>query len=643
MRSIRLFLAIILLIAMTVGFLGPLVAFAGDLSPKKTQITGSSGIISGRVWHDIYHTSAHKVDGIQDPGEPDLIGVELELYDAGNTLVATTTTNTDGEYAFTNLAAGTYRVKVADSNFEAGGVLDNTHADHHWYATMQDQGGDDSRDSDGDESTFDVSVTLAAGEHKEFVDFGFFQSCVELEKTGPYTADAGDSISYHFRVENCGDVVLHGGVSIYDPLLNPDGDHEIWWHVVYPQEVYEFDHEYTVEAENCPVWTNTATAEGHPLHPQDDHGLPVVTAQAVWTTACYDYDWGDAPDTYATLRDSGGPFHILGSNLTIGNTVDEEDDGQPTANADGDDNNNDDEDGAAACIALTKGAPGYISLPVHNPLSTNATLYGWVDFNGDGDFADTGEYTSIAVPAGTNGVVTLDFGTVPTTAVSNTFARFRLTTDPLCLGSGSRTYRDEFSTAAYNNSDGSQDWSSTPWVEIGDDGDPANGRVKIDNGTLLMARLGANEGIQRPANLAGVAHATLSFDWETGDLEENVDLYVSADGSTFRRLATFGGENRSGHASFDISLYATASTVIRFVNDEGSWSAWDDQFRVDNLQIEYTYACVGGLTRDGEVEDHPVCIAAPRYRLGDFVWRDTDADGIQDAGEPGIQNVQVDL
>ena len=29
--------------------------------------------------------------------------------------------------------------------------------------------------------------------------------------------------------------------------------------------------------------------------------------------------------------------------------------------------------------------------------------------------------------------------------------------------------------------------------------------------------------------------------------------------------------------------------------------------------------------------------------IGDFVWEDLDADGIQDAGEPGIENVTVEL
>lgn len=36
-------------------------------------------------------------------------------------------------------------------------------------------------------------------------------------------------------------------------------------------------------------------------------------------------------------------------------------------------------------------------------------------------------------------------------------------------------------------------------------------------------------------------------------------------------------------------------------------------------------------------------ILQPALDLGDLVWYDTDADGIQDAGEPGVQNITVDL
>jgi len=59
-------------------------------------------------------------------------------------------------------------------------------------------------------------------------------------------------------------------------------------------------------------------------------------------------DYGDAPDTYGTLKASGRPWHVIDSPLLIGiedNPPDAEADGQPSAGADGDDltDSNDDD------------------------------------------------------------------------------------------------------------------------------------------------------------------------------------------------------------------------------------------------------------------------------------------------------------
>jgi len=61
--------------------------------------------IGNRVWHDVDH------DGVQDSNEPGLNGVTVQLYQ-GTTLLATQTTTGDGNYNFTNLFAGAYRVEV---------------------------------------------------------------------------------------------------------------------------------------------------------------------------------------------------------------------------------------------------------------------------------------------------------------------------------------------------------------------------------------------------------------------------------------------------------------------------------------------------------------------------------------------------
>jgi len=133
-------------------------------------------------------------------------------------------------------------------------------------------------------------------------------------------------------------------------------------------------------------------------------------------------DYGDAPDTYATLAASNGPTHRTGSALFLGATAPDNDaDGQPSADALGDDAAGvDDEDG----VAFTALFPGLVTT-VSVVASTAGRLDGFFDFNGDGDFADAGEqlFDNVALVPGTN---TFDF-VVPVSAVAgSTFARFRV-------------------------------------------------------------------------------------------------------------------------------------------------------------------------------------------------------------------------
>jgi len=137
-------------------------------------------------------------------------------------------------------------------------------------------------------------------------------------------------------------------------------------------------------------------------------------------------DWGDAPDpTYPTLSASGGAVHTLVETVFLGAGVpDAETDGQPDATAHGDDGDGyDDEDGVVH-------SPGTIipggTTNVSVTASTTGYLNGWVDFNADGDWTDSGEqvFNDVSLSAGVNN---LSF-TSPSSAVTPTFARYRFDT-----------------------------------------------------------------------------------------------------------------------------------------------------------------------------------------------------------------------
>jgi protocatechuate 3,4-dioxygenase beta subunit len=115
--------------------------------------------LGDRVWHD------ENQDGIQDSNEPGVPNVTVTLYDSTGTVIATTTTDANGNYLFENLTPGSY--SVGFSNLPVG--LDTF--------TAANQGGDDALDSDADPSTGRTpTITLAPGEHNPTIDAGIYSN-----------------------------------------------------------------------------------------------------------------------------------------------------------------------------------------------------------------------------------------------------------------------------------------------------------------------------------------------------------------------------------------------------------------------------------------------------------------------------------
>ncbi|MCP4387785.1 MAG: LamG domain-containing protein, partial [Gammaproteobacteria bacterium] len=163
------------------------------------------------------------------------------------------------------------------------------------------------------------------------------------------------------------------------------------------------------------------------------------------------------------------------------------------------------------------------------------------------------------------------------------------------------TFRDEFSSTSYARQDGTANWAGN-WNEVGDNGSPANGDIQIGSNSLQLEGDGAagtvlgGPYIEREANLAPYASATLSFDYrETGNWEGNddIEVYLSDDGGgSWNLIQTFTNDQGGTFQNFstDISTYIAADTRVAFVEKANNGA---EVFYVDNLQIE---ACSTGNT-----------------------------------------------
>ncbi|HEX3128358.1 MAG TPA: C25 family cysteine peptidase [Thermoanaerobaculia bacterium] len=154
-------------------------------------------------------------------------------------------------------------------------------------------------------------------------------------------------------------------------------------------------------------------------------------------------------------------------------------------------------------------------------------------------------------------------------------------------------YRDNFGSAAYNNSDGLVSWTLTSWSETNDDNNAGNGDIRITGGELRLGDDGSTGAsaarIERQADLSAFGGATFSFNLHTQEVEAN-DQYqvaVSSDGgANWTTLETFMGTVAATSRSYDISAYRATNTRIRFIHVTGYTS--NDFLFVDNIRIQDT-------------------------------------------------------
>lgn len=377
------------------------IPFGGGVNDSANMLafgmsTGTiGGTVTGTVYSDINRNSR------QDAGEIGIAGWQVFIDSNNNAVLDVgeprTTSDASGRYTLRS-ASGTQVVRVVRP---AG-----------WLA------------SNSAEESKSVAVTLGG---TATANFGSF-------------APSGSSTGFKWLDIN-GDGIRDAsepglaGVYIY---LDLDGDARP--DVGEPASITKADGSYVLNPPIAGTYTIREVVDPGYVQTFPLGGFHTVTYNGSMPLGGFDFgnressDWGDAPTPYATLRTNNGASAGQLDGFRLGANWDAEIDGRPTSGANGDDTNGplnttgaviNDEDGVTLLTPLVRGdTQNIIRINVTNTAGAGAFVQGWIDFNGNGVWGDAGEQivTNLAAVPGDN-LVTF---TVPANAVSNGFARFRL-------------------------------------------------------------------------------------------------------------------------------------------------------------------------------------------------------------------------
>lgn len=346
------------------------------------------------------------------------------------------------------------------------------------------------------------------------------------------------------------------------------------------------------------------------------------------------FDFGDAPADYSTTQGQNGPRHAAVGPF-MGVLRDTELNGQPSSDADSDDSSSQsDEDGLvnqAVDLALQQGVSPEVRVVVTNADTVDATLHGWIDYNGDGSF-DLSEYASTVVAAGTSAAeVTLVFPEVPVGYTQETYARFRLSTDPAAA--------DPTGAA----SDGEVEDYRLTRLDFGDAPTQAQSGLDSDY-PVLLADDGARHAVIPGFSLGAVIDSEADGQpSQAADLDDNTQSPDDEDGVRFHGSLTQG----DSAAELEVTVVNTAGVTDPWLdawidfNRDGDWddageqvlsqsiTAGTHQLTVDvpvDAEVGDTYArfrlhssttatSPDGQAHFGEVEDYRITVTDPgRFR-----------------------------
>lgn len=348
---------------------------------------------------------------------------------------------------------------------------------------------------------------------------------------------------------------------------------------------------------------------------------------------------------------------------------------------------------------------GILGLSLSKTSSVNGSYWGLYETNtytitivNTGSLAQTGIRVSDLLPSGTVYVA-------GSTVVVAPAYRTNVTTN-VTVTTITNTVRDEFNLRAYTNSNGTINWSGN-WTEEGDDGNVTAGDVLVQNvlDTWELVTKDNENGAYRNFSLTGYTNAVLSFDWARFGLDgtDYYAIYMSSNnGTSYTQLLQINGNGGTdgsfSSTNFNITAFISGNMRVRFYSADTT-VADDEGMRWDNVQIlalaplsvtniSTNIAWVASTNAGGAPSALATNVLLPtggvmtvtfkatlpfptdysaitntvrvwsdqvtnlqasvtdlvaRVVIGDRVWFDSNTNGLQDAGEPGVTNVTVRL
>ncbi|MGV8867199.1 MAG: SdrD B-like domain-containing protein [Janthinobacterium svalbardensis] len=194
-----------------------------NLAAGQNDMSWDAGIyrkasLGDKVWRDADH------DGVQDSNEAGIANIKVQLFSGSGALLATTYTNSNGNYKFADLDPGSYSLK-----FDKSGVYHAGYAMDSWRWGVKNVGSNDNIDSDVNSNGSYANVVytdilkLASGQNDMSWDAAITPIVIDLNGDGVHTIARAD---FHgsFDLLGTGSAIQSGWVSAHDGLLAIDSN-----------------------------------------------------------------------------------------------------------------------------------------------------------------------------------------------------------------------------------------------------------------------------------------------------------------------------------------------------------------------------------------------------------------------------------